>query len=116
MGHRIRVRHRKSGKKMLHGEWGYVWLGNMVDLDNLTGDGTWGGAATGTSTSLLLNVDSVVNMVLNYCKSSSTRVMSLYNNGWGMGNDLCMSNNRLVCIKSWLNTSNTSNRVIHWRY
>ena len=30
------------GSMMLHGEWGYVWLGNMVDLDKLTGDGTWG--------------------------------------------------------------------------
>ena len=33
---------REVGKKMLYGEWGYVWLGNMVDLDNLTGNGTWG--------------------------------------------------------------------------
>ena len=51
--------------------------------------------------------NSVFNMVLNYCKSSSTRVMSLYNSGWGMGNDWCMSNNCLVCTKSWLNISNT---------
>ena len=42
MGHRIRVRRRELGKKMLHGEWGYLWLGNMVDQDKLAGNGTWG--------------------------------------------------------------------------
>ena len=39
MGHRIRVRRRELGKKMLHGEWGYLWLGNMVDQGKLTEDG-----------------------------------------------------------------------------
>ena len=31
--------------------------------------------------------NSVFNMVLNYCKSSSIRVMSRSNNSWGMSNN-----------------------------
>merc|ERR1712054_113157 len=145
-----------------------VWLGDMVDLDNLTGNGTWdsnrdinvvllyvqlwdnvgdlrsgSGVGSDGSSDLGLNNgvsgsrsswerlglnevlgssgnirgsglrdgllsgnnvvvasnnlldsglngpvsnNSVFNMVLNYCRSSSIRVMSLSNNSWGMGN------------------------------
>ena len=82
----------------------WFWSGNnvVVASNNLLDFGLNG----------LVSNNFVVNMVLKYCKSSSTRVMSLYNSGLGMGNDWCMSNKSLVCTKSWLNTSNTF-RVIH---
>ena len=43
----LRVGEVDAGRDSM-GNGEYVWFGNMVDLDSLTGNGTW--AATGTST------------------------------------------------------------------
>merc|ERR1719342_396805 len=103
-------------------DWGWESLGlNEVlgSSGNIRGSGLRDGLLSGNnvvvaSNNLLdsglngpVSNNSVFNMVLNYCRSSSIRVMSLSNNSWGMGN-WCTNNSTSTGITDSSNNAGIS--------
>merc|ERR1719410_2053908 len=99
-------------------DWGWESLGlNEVlgSSGNIGGSGLRDGFLSGNnvvvaSNNLLdsglnspVSNNSIFNMVLNYCRSSSIRMMSLSNNSWGMGN-WCTNNGSTSITDSTDNT------------